>query len=151
MGIVRWDPFRDLINLQDRMNKLFDESLSHGRFGEDEQLMGSTWNPTVDIYETKDQVIFKVEVPGLKQEDIKIEMTENTLTLRGERRFEEEIKEENYHCIERSYGSFIRSFKLPISVQQDKISAGLKAGILEIVITKTKAEKVKQIEIATEE
>jgi len=151
MGIVRWDPFRDLINLQDRMNKLFDESLSHSRFGEDERLIGSTWNPAVDIYETKDQVVLKVEVPGLKQEDIKIEATENTLTLRGERQFEEDVKEENYHCIERSYGSFIRSFNLPISIQQDKISASLKEGILEITLPKAETEKIKQIEISAED
>lgn len=151
MGIVRWDPFRDLVSLQDKMNELFDESLGHSRAGTTDKLISGMWNPAVDIYETDDQVVLKVEVPGLKQSNIKIELTDNTLTLRGERTFEKDVKEENYHCIERSYGNFIRSFNLPVSIQQDKINASLKDGLLEIRLPKAENIKLKEIEIKAED
>ncbi|MBI5787485.1 MAG: Hsp20/alpha crystallin family protein [Candidatus Schekmanbacteria bacterium] len=144
MGIVRWDPFRDLMNLQDRMNKLFDESLH--RVTPDDKLH-STWNPAVDIYETKDKFIVLAELPGMKHEDIQVEINNNTLTLRGERKLENEIKEESYHCLERSYGSFSRSFCLPATIRQENIKASLKEGVLELIIPKSQPTAAKQINI----
>jgi HSP20 family protein len=148
MAIVRWDPFKDLHNLQERMNRLFEDSLMRPRIDES-RLMSGTWTPLVDIYETKDTIVIRAEVPGVKQEDLNIEVNENTLILKGERKPDKEVKEENYHCIERSYGHFLRSFTLPRVVQQDKICARLKDGVLEITLPKADEAKSKQIEIIT--
>jgi len=131
------------------MNRLFEDSLARTR-GEEGRLMGGTWTPLVDIYETKKNIVIKAEVPGVKEEDINIEVNENTLTLKGERKLEKGIKEENYHCIERTYGHFSRSFTLPNTVQQDKIRARLNDGVLEIVLPKTEAAKPRQIKVTVE-
>ena len=146
MAIVRWDPFRDLMGLQERMNELFERTLRR-RGPEDEVLAPATWSPAVDIYETDEKLVLKVELPGLKKEDINIEVRDNTLTLKGERKFEKEVKEENYHRIERVYGSFHRPFTLPSTIKQEKIEAAFKDGILEISLPKAEEAKPKQISI----
>lgn len=146
MAIVRWDPFRDLISIQDRMNRLFEQTLARTR-GEEEGIATSTWMPAVDIYETPDQVVMKAELPGLTREDIEINVRDNTLSLRGERKFEKEVKEENYLRIERAYGSFQRSFTLPATIQQDKIKAVFKDGVLEVSLPKAEEARPKQIKI----
>jgi len=145
MAIVRWDPFRDLISIQDRMNRLFEQTLARTR--EEEGIAASTWMPAVDIYETPDQVVMKAELPGLTREDIEINVRDNTLSLRGERKFEKEVKEENYLRIERAYGSFQRSFTLPATIQQDKIKAVFKDGVLEVSLPKAEEARPKQIKI----
>ena len=147
MAIVRWDPFRDLISIQDRMNRLFDQTLARTRGEEDEGIATSTWMPAVDIYETPDQVVMKAELPGLSRGDIEINIRDNTLRLRGERKFEKEVKEENYLRIERAYGSFQRSFTLPATIQQDKIKAVFKDGVLELSLPKAEEARPKQIKI----
>ncbi|MBN1574306.1 MAG: Hsp20/alpha crystallin family protein [Deltaproteobacteria bacterium] len=149
MALIRWDPFRDLLSLQDRMNRLFEESMTRNKVFE-EALTTGVWSPVVDIYETDTSVILKAELPGMTKDDIIIEINENNLILKGERKFQKDIKEENYHRIERSYGTFSRSFTLPDTVDKDKVSASFKEGILEITIPKIEGAKPKQIEIQGE-
>jgi HSP20 family protein len=146
MALIRWDPFRDLLTLQDRMNRLFEDSVTRGKVYE-ESLTSGIWSPPVDIYETGDVIVMKAELAGLNKSDVSIEIKESTLILRGERKFEKDIKEENYHRIERSYGSFSRTFSLPQTVDSSKVTATFKDGLLEIVIPKIKEARPKQIEI----
>jgi HSP20 family protein len=149
MALIRWDPFRDLLSLQDRMNRIFEESVPHKRRLE-ETLAPGVWSPAVDIYEVEDAIVIKAELPGLTKEDISIEIKENALALRGERKFEKNIREENYHRIERSYGTFSRMFSLPATADTNSISAVFKDGILEITIPKTEEPKPRSIEITQE-
>jgi HSP20 family protein len=145
MAIIRWDPFRDMVTLRERMNRAFEDVFS-GR-GEDKDLAPSTWAPSVDIYETENELVLTAEVPGIAEKDIEIRIEDNTLQLRGERKFEKEAKEENYHRIERSYGSFHRSFTLPHTVDRENIKASYKDGVLKVVLPKKEEVKPKQIKI----
>jgi HSP20 family protein len=147
MAIVRWDPFRDVMTLQDRMNRLFDQALSKTRADDEEGLATSTWLPAVDIFETADNIVMKAELPGVSRENIDIQVRDNTLTLKGERTFEREVKDENYLRIERSYGAFQRAFSLPTVIQQDKIKAVFKDGVLEVTMPKAEVAKPKQVKI----
>jgi len=147
MTLTKWDPFKDLLTLQDRMNRLFDESVRNVKTG-DEALSSAIWSPAVDIYETEDEVVVKAELPEVNQKDIDIQIESNTLTLRGERKFNKETKKENFHRIERSYGTFSRSFTLPGTIDQEKISADYKDGILKISMPKREETKPKQIKVA---
>jgi len=148
MTIVRWwDPMRDISAIQEKMNQLFEDTLSRTR-GREEGLGAGMWTPAVDIYETSDAVVVKAELPGLTKEQVGIEVKDGQLSLRGERKIEKDVKEENYHRIERAYGTFQRSFSLPSSVDQEKISATLKNGILELVLPKKEQAKKKQINVA---
>jgi HSP20 family protein len=146
MAIARWDPFRELMSFQERINDLFDRTFWR-RGPEEEGLVTGTWAPAVDIYETDDKVVLKAELPGLKKEDIDIQIRDNTLTLKGEKKFEKEVKEENYHRVERAYGSFQRSFTLPSTIKQEGIEASFKDGVLEISLPKVEEAKPKQIKI----
>ena len=146
MAIVRWDPFQDLISLQERMNRLFEQTLDHSR-GEREGMVAATWAPAVDIYETPDSIVLQAELPGLSKEDIDIQVRDNVLTLKGERRSEKEVKEGNYLRVERAYGGFQRAFTLPAAVQADKIRAVFKDGVLDVSIPKAEEAKPKQIKI----
>ena len=147
MTLTKWDPFKDLLTLQDRMNRLFDESVRNVKPG-DEALSSAIWSPAVDIYETDDEVVVKAELPEINQKDIDIQIENNTVTLRGERKFNKETKKENFHRIERAYGPFSRSFSLPGTVDQEKISADYKDGILKISMPKRAETKPKQIKVA---
>lgn len=147
MAIVRWDPFRDVMTLQERMNRLFDQALSRTRTDDEEGLTASMWSPAVDIFETSDSIVMKAELPGVSREHIDIQVQDNTLTLKGERKFEREVKEENYLRIERSYGAFQRAFNLPTDIQQDKIKAVFKDGVLEVTMPKAEEVKPKQVKI----
>lgn len=149
MPIMKWDPFKELTTIQDRINRLFDENIGRVRFP-DMELAGGSWNPAVDIYETKESIVLKAELPGLDKKDFSIEVKDNLLTLKGERKFEKETKEENYYRMERAYGSFTRSFTLPTSVDKDKVKAKFKDGILEVTIPKTEAAKPKQVNVDVE-
>jgi len=124
MAIIRWDPFRDVITLRERMNRMFEDVVS-GRAEEGKELTTSTWAPSVDIFETEKELVLTAEIPGIDEKDVEIKVEDNTLSLKGERKFEKETKEENYHRIERSYGSFYRAFTLPNSIDPDKIQAEL--------------------------
>jgi len=145
MAIVRWEPFRDLVATQDRFNRLFNEAFSHA-FGE-EQPGARTWSPAVDIYETEHNLVLKAELPGIDPKDVEARVEDGTLYLKGERKFEKEVKEQNLHRAERSYGSFVRSFALPSSVDADKVSAEYKDGILTLTMPKKEEAKPKTIKI----
>ncbi|HLC21294.1 MAG TPA: Hsp20/alpha crystallin family protein [Candidatus Methylomirabilis sp.] len=147
MAIVRWDPFRDVTTLQDRMNRLFDQALSRTRADEEEGLTASTWAPAVDIFETADSIVMKAELPGVSRDNIDIQVRDNTLTLKGERKFEREVKDENYLRIERSYGAFHRAFGLATVIQQDQIKAVFKDGVLEVTMPKAEEAKPKQVKV----
>ncbi len=145
MNIIRWDPFRDLTTLRERMNRLFEEAYSSR--GEEKDLVASTWNPSVDIYETENELVMKAELPGIDENDIELKIEDSTLTLKGDRKFEKETKEENYHRIERAYGSFYRSFTLPRNIDQDKIKAESENGILKVTLPKKAELKPKNVKI----
>ena len=148
MAIVRWDPFRDLNMLQDRMNRLFDDA---GRpWRTDEPAATTSWSPSVDIFETEGEIVVKAELPGIDRKDIQLNLENNVLSLRGERKFQKETKDDNYHRIERSYGVFSRAFSIPATVDEERIRADYKDGVLKIVLPKKDQAKPKQIKIASE-
>jgi len=145
MAIIRWDPFRDMVTLREKMNRLFEDSLTQK--GEEKDLISSNWAPAVDIYETANELVLTAEVPGIEEKDIEIKIEDNTLTLKGERKFEKETKEENFHRIERSYGSFFRAFTLPSSIDPEKIQAEHENGVLRVVMPKRQELKPKMVKI----
>lgn len=147
MAIVRWEPFRDLLSLQERMNRMFGE-FRNTHSSDDEWALGGSWAPAVDIYEQGNDIVLKAELPGVDSKDVDIRLENNVLTLRGQRKFENEVKKESYHRVERSYGSFSRSFTLPSVVDQQAIKAEVKDGILKVVLPKREEAKPKQIEIS---
>ncbi|MGA9708265.1 MAG: Hsp20/alpha crystallin family protein, partial [Candidatus Sulfotelmatobacter sp.] len=117
--LTRWEPFRELSTLQDRINRAFRESYREG--GQDESLATSTFAPAVDVYEDEHNVTLKIEVPGIDEKDISVSLENNTLTVHGERKIEKEEKEENYRRVESQYGSFTRTFNLPPTVDSEKV------------------------------
>jgi HSP20 family protein len=148
MAIVRWEPFRDLVSLQERMNRMFDESFrgAHRASGE-EDWVGGAWAPAVDIFEQDGTIVLKAELPGIDPKDVDVRVENNILTLRGERKLESEVKKENYHRVERSYGTFSRSFTLPNAIDTEKIKAEYKDGVLRMSLPKKEEAKPKQISI----
>jgi len=140
--ITRWDPFRDLVQLQDRVNRLFQESA-----GRQEGLDTASFVPPVDIFEDEHNIVLRVEVPGVDQKDLDIRIENNVITIRGERKFEKETKEENYHRVERRYGSFQRSFGLPNTVNPEQVTANYENGILTVTLAKRAEAKPKQIKV----
>jgi len=148
MELTRWDPFKDLQALQDRMNRLFHEST--GRLlGRPDEVFGGQWVPVVDILEEDQEFVVKAELPGMESKDLDIQIQENILTIRGEKHLDQEVQKDRYHRIERSYGSFQRSFTLPNIVDQEKVKAKFKDGLLEIKIPKVERAKPKQIQVDT--
>jgi len=147
MALVRWEPFRELMTLQDRMNRLFGDFFPRQAGLEEESIAGGVWSPAVDIYETDNDIVLKAELPGMKQEDIQLDIRDNVLTLKGERRQESDVKEGSYHRVERSYGAFQRMFTLPNVIQQDKVKAKYKDGVLEVTMPKAEVAKPKHIAI----
>ena len=145
MPIVRWDPFRNVSTLQDRINRMFNEAFTRKEF-DDDASMGA-WSPAVDIYDTDDALIVKAELAGVPKENVTVDVKDNILTLKGERSVDKEVKEENYYRRERSFGSFQRSFTLPAAINPDDIKAVYKDGILEIEIPKPEEKKPKQVTI----
>jgi len=148
MAIVRWkDPIGELSSIHERMNRLFGEAFGPARAQEEGWIR--SWEPAVDIYETDDAIIVRAEVPGVERDQVHVEVKDGILTLRGERKFERDVKEESYHRIERSYGSFQRSFTLPSSVDPDKVRAALKNGVLEVALPKKEQARPKQVRISS--
>lgn len=140
--LSRWNPWRDMLALQEQMNRMRGEP-----YGREQELEYGTWIPPVDLREEEQAFVIKMEVPGLKKEDIDIHLENNVLILRGERKFEKEDEKKNYHRIERFYGKFARSFTLPSLIQADGIAANLKDGVLEVTIPKAEESKPKKIAI----
>jgi HSP20 family protein len=155
MALTRWrggpfeiDPFRNLMRMQDEINRLFD--ITMGRpFGERVALEGE-WAPAIDVYEDANNVFVKAELPGLTDKDVDVNIVDNTLVIRGEKKKEEEKKEQNYYRIERSYGAFQRSIPLPNAVEPEKVKASFKGGVLEIEMPKKEEAKPKQIKVTSE-
>ena len=144
MNIVRYDPFRDLRGLQDEMNRLFSSTFSRG---DGDQMTRGAWNPSVDIFENKDQIVLEAELPGMKPEDVEISIENNILTLHGERKFEKKAEGDNFHRVERSYGSFTRSFTLPSTVSSENAEAAFENGVLRLTLAKREEAKPRRIEI----
>ena len=144
MSITRWDPFRNVATLQEQVNRLFENSAQAGRA--DNSALTS-WAPAVDIYETENELVLKADLPELNEKDLDIRVENNMLTIRGERKFEQKVKEENYLRIERTYGSFSRSFALPNTVNTEAIKADYKNGVLTVELPKSAESKPKQIKV----
>ena len=143
MVITRWDPFRELSALQNRVNHLFQDF----NRGQDELSTTTSFVPAVDVYEDEHKVALKLEIPGINQEDLDISLENNTLSVHGERKFEKEEKEENFHRIERRYGSFARSFSLPNTLDPESVRASYENGMLKIELAKREEAKPKQIKV----
>src|SRR5689334_14524921 len=146
MTIVRYDPFRDLRTLQEEVNRLFSTNLT--RAFDDEGIGRGAWAPSVDIFENKDQIVLEAELPGMKQEDFDLTIENNVITLRGERKFEKTEETDNYHRVERSYGSFTRSFTLPQTVSAEEAKAEYSNGVLRVTLPKREEAKSRRIEIS---
>jgi HSP20 family protein len=146
MAITRWDPYREVQSLQNRMNSLFRE-MSGDPGGENAPLTAASFVPAVDIYEDDKKVLLKLEVPGIEEKDLDVRVENHTLTVKGERKFESEGKEENFHRIERRYGSFFRAFTLPTSVDVENVQAKYQNGILKLELAKKPEAQPKQIKV----
>jgi HSP20 family protein len=147
MDLVQWRPFREVARLRSEMDRLWDDYFGPGRRAL--QPLEEAWLPAVDVAESPDKITVKAEIPGMEAKDIEISMVGDTLTIKGEKKAEREEKEENYHLVERSYGSFSRAMKLPATVEADKVEATYKNGVLTVILPKKEEVKPKAIEIKT--
>ena len=147
MSIVRFEPFKDLISMQDKMNRLFEDSFLRSVDGE-EIVAQETCYPVVDIYEKKESIVLKAEIPGLNKSDFSVTVKENILTIKGEKKQENDVDEDRFHRVERTYGSFQRSFTLPKTVDQEKLEAEYKNGVLVVTLPKVPEAKPKQINVS---
>ncbi len=143
--LTRWEPFREFATLQDRINRVFRDSYSNA--DRDDSLTTSSFAPAVDVYEDEHKVSLKIEVPGIDEKDIDVQVENNVLTVHGERKIEKEEKEENYRRVERQYGSFTRTFTLPTTVDAENVSATYDKGVLKINLPKKAEAKPKQIKV----
>jgi HSP20 family protein len=143
MAITRWDPFRDVIALQNRVNSLFRDFSEGG----DNTVATAGFVPAADVYEDADKITLKLEVPGIEEKDLDVRVENSTLTVKGERKFEKEEKEENFHRIERRYGSFYRAFTLPSTVDTENVQATYNNGVLKLELKKKAEAQPKQIRI----
>src|SRR5713226_3301436 len=148
MSIVRYDPFRDLRTLQEEVNRLFSGNMARAFDGEG--IARGSWSPNVDIYENKDQIVLEAELPGMNREDFDVSVENNIVTLRGERHFEKKDETDNYHRVERAYGSFTRSFTLPNTVSSEGATADYRNGVLRVTLPKREETKARRIEIKSE-
>ena len=146
MAIVRWDPFRDVSALQDRINRIFNESFGRSRDFDDEVSLYD-WRPPVDIYETGEGIVLKIELPGVKKDDVSVEIKDNVLTIKGERLLDPAIEDENYYRKERSFGKFNRSFSLQQLIKPDLIKASFKDGVLTVEVPRPEEEKPKHVTV----
>jgi HSP20 family protein len=142
VSIGRWYPIREVATLQNRVNSLFQDL-----GGDSEPVTTASFAPAVDVYENAEKVVLKLDIPGIREEDLDIRVENQALTVRGERKFESEEKEENFHRIERRYGSFFRSFSLPTSVDTENVAASYNAGVLKLELKKKASAQPRQIKI----
>jgi HSP20 family protein len=149
MGIVRFDPFRELDRLQSEVNRLFEGYNGSPERGASQGMTAPNrlWSPSVDVAENQNEIVLRAEVPGMRQEDIDIELTGDTLTIRGERRFENEERKDQFVRVERSYGRFQRSFTLGVPVQNDRVSATYRDGVLEVHLPKSEETKPRKVQV----
>jgi HSP20 family protein len=146
MAIVRRSPLRDMDIFQNRLRRMFDDFTPEWPAFREPSAM-SQWAPSVDVYETQNDIVVKAELPGVESKDVDVSFENNILTIRGERQMDEEVKEDNYHRVECNYGSFTRSFSLPTTVDENKVKAEFKNGILKITLPKREQAKRKQITV----
>jgi HSP20 family protein len=141
MPITRWDPFREVVALQNRLNAVF------GNAETESPLTTASFVPAVDVYEDDKKVVLKLEVPGIEEKDLDVRVENHTLTVKGERKFEKEEKEENFHRIERRFGSFYRAFTLPSTVDTENVDAKYEAGVLKLELKKKPEAQPRQIKV----
>jgi len=146
MNVVRWDPFRELEEMSDRLNRVFGRPTMQ-REGSKETMTVADWSPAVDIGESEKEYLIHVEVPEVKKEDVKVSVQEGVLTIHGERKREKEEKGKKYHRVERSYGSFARSFTVPDGVDETKVTAEFKDGMLNLHLPKSERARPKAIDV----
>ncbi|MGC4097876.1 MAG: Hsp20/alpha crystallin family protein [Nitrospira sp.] len=146
MALVRWDPFRELEDVSYRLNQIFARPASHGSNGK-EAMIVADWTPSVDISETAAEYLIKAEIPDVKKDDVKVSLENGVLTIQGQRKLEKEDKGTKYHRIERSYGSFVRTFSLPDVIQPEHVKAEFKDGILNLHLPKSEKAKPQTIEV----
>jgi HSP20 family protein len=145
--LTRWDPFKEMQELQNRLSGFFGRTPMRRGDGEDESITAAEWAPLVDIIEDDKEYLVKAELPEVKKEDVHVAVENGTLTIRGERKFEKEQKDKRYHRLERGYGSFVRSFVLPDIADAAKVSAEFRDGVLRVHLPKTEMAKTKHIEV----
>lgn len=145
MAVSRWDPFRDLMSIQNELNRLFGRTYAGG--GESGGTSTGAWVPPMDIYETGDRFVVHVELPGIEPDSVDLSVEDNVLTVRGERRFYDEVNEESFHRVERRYGAFSRSLTLPQTADAERIEASFDKGVLTIGVPKVEQAKPKKIQI----
>jgi HSP20 family protein len=143
--ITRWDPFREIASFRDQINRLFEDSFARGRSADSDL---TVWAPAVDIYETENELVLKADLPDINEKDLDIRVENNMLTLRGERKFEKTTSEDNYLRVERSYGTFSRSFSLPNTVNAESIQADYRNGVLTVRMPKREESKPRQIKVS---
>lgn len=141
MAIVRWNPVRDLLSMQEKMNKIFDDSF---------RTSGGDWSPAVDILENNEEIIIIAEIPGVSENSMDIQVAEGVLTMKGEKNFPVDKQSDNYYRLERSYGRFNRSFAIPAAVDQTNVKASLKDGVLKITLKKKSENSPKVIKVEKE-
>jgi HSP20 family protein len=147
MNVIKYDPFRELRSLQDEMTRLFAGVAPSNR----EEFMSGGWVPNVDIYENQDHLVLEADLPGMNRDDIDLSIENNIITLRGERKFEKKADGDSFHRVERSYGTFTRSFTLPQTVSAEGAQADFKNGILRVTLPKREETKARRIEVSGEE
>ena len=149
MSLVRWDPFRNMATLQDRINRLFEDAFPRATEG-DEELSASAWHPLVDIFETEQGVSILVDLPGVSKEDVSVEVKENVLTIRGERKFDQTVADDRYYRRERAFGTFQRSFATHTVISPGEIKATFKNGVLKVEVPKPQEIKPKHVSVNIE-
>ena len=148
MAIVRWDPFREFAVLQDRMNRVFADAYGRSEGADEGLLTRGAWVPPVDIYQNGEhELVLKAELPDMSREDIDITVDNGTLTIKGEKKFASDVKDEQYHRVERRYGTFSRSFSLPPTVDPGKVAADYKNGVLTVRLPMREEAKPRQIKV----
>jgi HSP20 family protein len=148
MSMTRWEPFRGLNTLQEQVNRLFEDSFARTHSSQADL---ASWAPAVDIFETENEMVVKADLPDAQEKDIDVRVENNTLTIRGERKFNNEVHEDNYLRVERAYGTFTRSFSLPNTVNTEGIRAEHRNGVLSVRMPKREETKPKQIKISVSE
>jgi len=147
VNLVKWDPFRELEDVSNRLNRVFGRSLARSDTGQ-EMLAMADWTPSADISETNKAYLIKAEIPGINKEDVKVTLQDGMLTIQGERKMEKEEKDKKFHRIERSYGSFMRSFRVPDDADASAVKADFKDGMLNVTLNKTAKVKTKAINVS---
>lgn len=147
MNLVKWDPFRELEDMSNRLNRVFGRPLARLE-PNSEMLTMVDWTPSADISETDTAYVIKAEIPGVNKEDVKVTLENGMLTIQGERKMEKEEKGKKFHRIERSYGSFMRSFRVPDDADESAVKAEFKDGVLNVTLTKSAKAKPKSINVS---